>query len=93
MNPNTYTGDGTGLMPQSLDSDIEEVEIPIKHESKPYLMIPFPDGATNGDMIKALFPRTPTGVSLDVWFDGEMIFKTSEDWWNAPYKSEREDKE
>lgn len=34
-----------------------------------------PDGATNGDMIKAIFPN------------GTNIFDI--DWWNAPYKEDR----
>lgn len=70
------------------------INLPIKHESKPYLMIPLPDGATNGDMIKALFPDSEVaetqGLVPKVCFEshsGEQcisFFDTS--WWNSPYK-------
>ena len=56
----------------------------------------FTDNATNGDVIKALFPnrkvrKTEYGdvgyeLAIEnsaVWFDG--------DWWNAPYKRGDED--
>ena len=51
--------------------------------------IPIPEGATNGDIIKAMFPnvkmyeQTPT-----MTYYGMMRFDT--DWWNSPYK-ENED--
>lgn len=60
------------------------IDLPIKHESKPYLMIPLPDGATNGDIIKALFPR------IDDNFSNVIDLKL---WWNAKYKAGSEDKE
>ena len=57
-----------------------------------------PDGATNGDMIKAVFPNTEsrldknTGITLVRWEDGTTkCYKT--EWWNAQYKAESEDKE
>ena len=48
---------------------------------------PFPDGATNGDVIKAMFPNIP----LD---ENNFLVRKSrhdnteywKDWWNAPYK-------
>lgn len=61
------------------------VDIPIKHESKPYLMIPFPDNATNGDVIKAIFK------SRDLSIIQERLEHTH--WWNAKYKAESEDEE
>ena len=56
--------------------------------------IPIPEGSTNGDMIKALFPV------VEIFEKDEMISATIskgdtghfqkchfwEDWWNAPYK-------
>lgn len=77
----------------------DEVDLPIKHESKPYLMLPLPDGATNGDMIKAMFPNGAVAVmsypSNKVGFitrdgnpdDNYVWYPTS--WWNAPYKKRR----
>lgn len=41
-----------------------------------------PNGTTNGDMIKAMFPNEG---------DFETDFDT--EWWNAPYKADGEDKE
>ncbi len=75
------------------------IDLPIKHESKPYLMIPLPDGATNGDVIKALFPNVP----VDNFFQDTISFYPlmpngltdeihfDECWWNAPYKKESEE--
>ena len=39
---------------------------------------PIPDNATNGDVIKALFPDYNKHLS---WFF---------DWWNSPYKADKE---
>lgn len=68
----------------------DEIDLPIKHESKPYLMIPLPDGATNGDMIKALFNTTIVDSdSAFVWIYSMKECCPSRfdlDWWNAPYK-------
>lgn len=60
-----------------------------------------PQDATNGDMMKALFPdtftnrdklREPDMINL-CSNDGIINVKAYEDWWNAPYKTESEDKE
>ena len=52
---------------------------------------PIPENATNGDVIKVVFPNTEsrldenTGIMLVKWVDGTIkTFK--ENWWNAPYK-------
>jgi len=54
-----------------------------------------PKGATNGDIIKAMFPSIQsrldenTGIILVKWTDETTkTFKWS--WWNAPYKRESE---
>lgn len=54
-------------------------------------ILEIPDNATNGDVIKALFPNIEsrldekTGIMLVKWVDGTTkTFKES--WWNAPYK-------
>jgi hypothetical protein len=41
--------------------------------------IPIPEGATNGDMIKAMFNDFESALLLQV---------ISKEWWNAPYKGE-----
>ena len=57
-----------------------------------------PEGATNGDMIKAMFPNCkitldnegligvrPIGENWIIWF--------TQSWWNAPYKGVQNDKD
>lgn len=55
------------------------------------------DGATNGDVIQAIFPNAPIDtesytnyvmVKLDyhTQYDGGLMF--DKEWWNAPYKKE-----
>lgn len=50
----------------------------------------FPKGATNGDMIKAMFPYGKYGTNgnevhvYGVGGNGCLVFTL--DWWNAPYK-------
>lgn len=63
------------------------------------------EGMTNGEVIKALFPDSyflndfPFEVSSmeKIYIDNNKDNKThimaQEDWWNAPYKAESEDKE
>lgn len=66
--------------------------------------IPIPDNATNGDMIKAMFPKgkvrrevscthdkTVFSFPDGTYFGAECRFNT--DWWNAPYRAESEDKD
>ena len=70
------------------------IDLPIKHESKPYLMTPLPDGATNGDMIKALFPNAiyehinKRGVGFTRVRPNAFEFPQDfhDEWWNAQYK-------
>ena len=55
---------------------------------------PFPDNATNGDVIKAMFPNTTvkdfcTGIK-DVSIEPHHDQCFSESWWNAPYKGAEE---
>lgn len=52
---------------------------------------------TNGDMINALFPnakniRVDGGYPLNYIIEGEW-HRNLKEWWNAPYKSESEEKE
>lgn len=72
------------------------------NDMSPTDVIPIPEGATNGDMIKALFPDI---VAETVKLDGEIIGYDicnmdigtyaetyfTESWWNAPYKKEVEE--
>lgn len=52
----------------------------------PVNAIEIPEGATNGDMIKAMFPNEEI-IESDgacVYVGAKMRF--DKDWWNAPYK-------
>lgn len=52
--------------------------------------IPIPDNATNGDMIKAMFPTAEVKEKnncYEVYFGiGTAIQFFNHQWWNAPYK-------
>lgn len=58
-----------------------------------------PDNATNGDMIKAMFPNVQvvdTGIHRITVIFGDchnMMYRNSydEDWWNEPYKGGQEE--
>lgn len=43
---------------------------------------PIPDNATNGDVIKAIFPNTH--MEYRMWTENLYFYET--DWWNAPYQ-------
>jgi hypothetical protein len=55
---------------------------------------PIPDNATNGDVIKAIFPNTEVDdydygkdPVIDVYgIDNTEYITLRKDWWNAPYK-------
>ena len=46
--------------------------------------IPIPDNATNGEVLKALFPNERIGHCEDCTDLGD-IATFDDDWWNAPY--------
>lgn len=54
--------------------------------------IRMPDNATNGDVIKAMFPNLKTGAdpyipSVDIYVGGILMMRVDRYWWNAPYKA------
>lgn len=54
----------------------------------------FPEGATNGDMIRAIFPsasetdhfNSPIGNIIYIRLEEYQEMRVQQDWWNAPYK-------
>lgn len=56
--------------------------------------IVIPDGATNGDMIKIIFPDSELRETMDdlvhYTLDGYVGNYATKDWWNALYKKEVE---
>lgn len=64
-------------------------------ELKPERAIPIPEGATNGNMIKTIFPSIDASVSgdgdvVDVYNLGIYCQTFDTEWWNAPYRVESE---
>ena len=71
-------------------SNIGDYDIPIHNA------IIIPEGATNGDMIKTMFPNVECGKDelgnvfiISSAQLGYIAFRES--WWNTPYKKEGED--
>lgn len=62
----------------------------------PVNLIEIPKGATNGDVIKAMFPNAiieinESGSMVHVKYNDHTCWVNYElDWWNTPYKSEGE---
>lgn len=62
------------------------------------MKIEIPDNATNGEVVKALFPSDNAdllGIDDICVIDektGSLIMIANEQWWKAPYKAESEDK-
>ena len=53
-----------------------------------------PDNPTNGDMIKAMFPKLEVeieGIYVTCWIDEHKWIEFGLDWWNASYKAESEE--
>ena len=55
--------------------------------------IPIPEGATNGDMIMAMFPNAKANVFVkEVGVKGLDTYSVfTKKWWNAPYKGGKEE--
>lgn len=54
------------------------------------MQIEIKDNATNGDVIKTVFPNSKvveTNTVVDIGIDSITTF--SKDWWNASYKGEQ----
>lgn len=55
--------------------------------------------ATNGDMIKAMFPNAWKSNCIDsnnkctLYIDDDYELEVDIDWWNAPFKTGSEEKE
>jgi len=73
-----------GTLEKALDIAIESLKL-------------IPDNATNGDVIKALFPKWEQLNDNHVWLNGDLDDFThiayKPDWWNAPYKKEAVDED
>ncbi len=62
-----------------------------------WMVIPIPEGTTNADMIKTIFPDVKVkekNNGYEVYFGvGTAIQFFNHQWWNAPYKAKSEEVE
>ena len=75
--------------------DLGEAHGDINHNCN--IILTIPDNPTNGDMIKAIFPKSriyKLENFVQFWYteneDGRHV-NFRRDWWDAPYKSESEE--
>lgn len=77
--------DNNGIITRSVNHICEDM----RAEVKEFDAIPVPKNATNGDMIKAMFPSDKNELDiskLHLMYDGlDFIKEFRKDWWNAPY--------
>lgn len=62
------------------------------HNTQIHNTIVVPENATNGDVIKAMFPNIKLEEICegDIWFNiDNTITVFHEEWWNAPYNKEK----
>jgi hypothetical protein len=77
---------------KTLMEDIERIQNALTVNA-----IPIPDGATNGDMIMAMFPNlTIYGIDkendcITICIDDIFYQKFRYSWWNAPYEGGKEE--
>ena len=57
-----------------------------KLQALPPVTPTFPKGATNGDIIKAMFNCMVIDISKGKVYVEHIYFPFDEEWWNAPYK-------
>jgi hypothetical protein len=89
-----------------LPKHTNSLQIKVDDRVKPYKkldVIPIPAGATNGDVIKAMFPNIEVkphmayglknGIKVRVYIDEFSVFDLwfPTRWWNTPYKKEVEE--
>ena len=79
-----------------LEYNGEEIDTFEALEKQVVNAVPIPDNATNGDVIKAMFPNVEfkNDHQFTVWGyinGGDCIVKYDIDWWNAPYKKGAEE--
>jgi antitoxin component of RelBE/YafQ-DinJ toxin-antitoxin module len=72
----------TGL---TVDDVVNIVCESLQNENSAPTVLTIPENATNGDMIKAMFPNL-VNSNMDL----VDAFNNAKKWWNAPYKAEKE---
>ena len=75
-------------------SDFSDTELENAYNEAFGRKITIPAGATNGDVIKLMFPAYEVEIEGDhvtCWIDEHKWIRFDLDWWNAPYKAESEE--
>jgi hypothetical protein len=81
-----------GTFDRTTAKEREALDMVIKLQTEPSAdVIPIPRGATNGDMIKAMFPNIEYGKdelgNVFIVSSAQLCYIAfRECWWNAPYK-------
>lgn len=74
----------------------QEETIPFDIELFQAGLMNMPDGMTNGDVIKAIFPKSrkidtfDNGEGIYIYLGNRETIGFSMSWWNAPYKKSEE---
>lgn len=69
-----------GLKPKNSGNEILEIVLKEDIDEAPTIeAIPIPKDATNGDMIKTMFPK---------YYQGILSYLENSKWWNSLYKKE-----
>ena len=73
-----------------VDANGKEVEMEIERVNA----IEIPDNATNGDMIKAMFPKAPIKyeeflIKIHFYEPAKIDITFHKCWWDAPYKENK----
>ena len=83
-----------GTFDRTTAKEREALDMVIKLQTEPSVgVILIPEGATNGEVIKAMFPNEKI-IESDyacIYVGTKMRF--DRDWWNASYQEESEDKD
>lgn len=89
-------------MRSATPEEVKSVNAYVDNISQNVLTIPIPTNATNGDVIKAMFPNIDfTEMAFTVHAStkvtsngvkGGISYDFWKEWWDAPYKAESEDK-
>ena len=92
---NAIAEDEKNKMRNATPEEVKSVNDYIDDISQKVLTVPIPDNATNGDVVKAVFPKARIYEDKSetmVCFDGlvkRCYYPLS--WWNASYKAESEE--
>lgn len=75
--------------------DDVSMEFEVLNKQPTVKAIIIPEGATNGDMIEAMFPNAQVTRENDTYIyveniDSYLPLEIFKPWWNAPYKAESE---